>query len=63
MIDLGSIAGLFEREHELHAYCCHCDRCSALDLAGIERRTRQAAKSRRVDDPPAAQIALARGFV
>ena len=34
MIDLGSIAGLYEREHEQHAYCHVGDRCSMLDPAG-----------------------------
>jgi uncharacterized Zn finger protein len=38
MIDLGSIAGLYDREHQLHAYCLHCDRWSPLDLAGMVRR-------------------------
>ncbi|HEX5648247.1 MAG TPA: hypothetical protein VFX69_01220 [Steroidobacteraceae bacterium] len=33
MIDLGSIAGLHAHEHELHAYCRHCDRWRTLDLA------------------------------
>jgi hypothetical protein len=33
MIDLGSIEGLYARDHELHAYCLHCDRWSVLDLA------------------------------
>jgi hypothetical protein len=33
MIDLGSIAGLHERQHELHAYCARCDRWSVLPLA------------------------------
>jgi hypothetical protein len=37
MIDLGSIAGLYEREHELHAYCHHCDRWSVLELANMVR--------------------------
>ena len=32
MIDLGSIAGLYERQHELHAYCMRCDRWQELDL-------------------------------
>jgi hypothetical protein len=38
MIDLGTIAGLHEREHELHAYCLHCDRWRVLDLEGMVRR-------------------------
>jgi hypothetical protein len=33
MIDLGSIAGLHERNHELHAFCPRCDRWSILPLA------------------------------
>ena len=38
MIDLGSIAGLHQREHELHAYCARCDRWRALDLGAMVRR-------------------------
>ena len=34
-IDLGTLAGLHGRHHELHAYCRHCDRWSALDLARL----------------------------
>ncbi|HET9693717.1 MAG TPA: hypothetical protein VFP48_04995 [Steroidobacteraceae bacterium] len=37
MIDLGTLAGLFERRHELHAYCLHCDRWRTLDLAALVR--------------------------
>jgi len=33
MIDLGTIAGLHEHDHELHAYCLRCDRWSVLRLA------------------------------
>jgi hypothetical protein len=33
MIDLGSIAGLLEHDHQLHAYCSHCERWRMLDLA------------------------------
>lgn len=33
MIDLGSLAGLLEHDHELHAYCARCDRWSTLDVA------------------------------
>jgi len=40
MIDLGSIAGLLAREHELHAYCCRCDRWRVLDLAQMVRQGR-----------------------
>ncbi len=32
MIDLGTLAGLLERQHELHAYCGRCDRWRTLDL-------------------------------
>jgi len=32
MIDLGTIAGLHEHRHELHAYCLRCDRWSVLPL-------------------------------
>ena len=35
MIDLGTIGGLHARAHELHAYCCACDRWRALDLATL----------------------------
>lgn len=38
MIDLGCIAGLYEREHELHAYCSRCDRWHVLDLAAMVRQ-------------------------
>lgn len=37
MIDLGSIAGLHEHDHELHAYCPRCDRWQTLDLEGMVR--------------------------
>jgi hypothetical protein len=37
MIDLGSNAGLHERQHELHAYCVTCDRWSVLDLDRMVR--------------------------
>jgi hypothetical protein len=33
MIDLGTLAGLHEHQHELHAYCLHCDRWTALPLS------------------------------
>jgi hypothetical protein len=33
MIDLGSIAGLHSRNHQLHAYCPTCDRWAVLPLA------------------------------
>jgi hypothetical protein len=35
MTDLGSIAGLRENGHELHAYCSQCRRWSALNLAAM----------------------------
>jgi len=37
MIDLGSISGLHEHNHELHAYCSRCDRWSVLALAEMVR--------------------------
>jgi hypothetical protein len=38
MIDLGSIGGLHERNHELHAYCPRCDRWAVLPLAQMVAR-------------------------
>ena len=35
MIDLGSIAGLHQHNHELHAYCPCCDRWRVLPLAEL----------------------------
>jgi hypothetical protein len=35
MIDLGSVAGLHDHSHELHAFCPRCDRWAVLDLAGM----------------------------
>jgi RNase P subunit RPR2 len=35
MIDLGSIAGLHERNHTLAAYCPRCDRWAVLPLAAM----------------------------
>jgi hypothetical protein len=32
MIDLGSIAGLYEHQHELHAHCPRCDAWRVLPL-------------------------------
>ena len=32
MIDLGTLAGLHEHQHELHAYCLRCDRWRVLPL-------------------------------
>jgi len=37
MIDLGTIAGLHGRNHELHAYCVRCDRWSVIDVAAMVR--------------------------
>ena len=37
MIDLGSIAGLHSRNHQLHAYCPTCDRWALLDLERMVR--------------------------
>ena len=45
MIDLGSIAGLHEHRHELHAYCATCDRWSVID---IERMIRDGYGERRM---------------
>ena len=39
-VDLGTVAGLHERQHELHAYCRHCDRWRVLDLARMVREGR-----------------------
>jgi RNase P subunit RPR2 len=38
MIDLGSIAGLHQHDHELRAYCPRCDRWAALPLAELVRQ-------------------------
>ncbi len=35
MIDLGTLAGLLEHDHELHAYCPCCDRWAVLPLAAM----------------------------
>ena len=35
MIDLGSVAALYEHQHELHGCCLRCDRWRLLDLAGM----------------------------
>ena len=40
MIDLGSIAGLHQHNHELHAYCGRCDRWRVLDLEAMVRQGR-----------------------
>ena len=32
MINLGSIRGLHEHQHEVHCYCATCERWHALDL-------------------------------
>jgi len=38
MIDLGTVAGLHGRQHELHAFCPACDRWRALDLGTMVRQ-------------------------
>ena len=40
MIDLGSVRGLLEHDHELHAYCGTCDRWAELDLGAMVREGR-----------------------
>lgn len=35
MIDLGTLAGLLEHEHQLAAYCLRCDRWRVLPLAEL----------------------------
>jgi len=35
MIDLGTLAGLHEHGHELHAYCPRCDTWRVLPLAQL----------------------------
>ena len=35
MIDLGTVAGLHEHDHELRAYCQRCDRWAVLPLADL----------------------------
>jgi len=35
VIDLGSIAGLHEHDHNLAAYCPRCDRWALLDLTAM----------------------------
>jgi hypothetical protein len=37
MIDVDSIAGLRERQHELHPCCCRCDRWYVIDLERMVR--------------------------
>lgn len=37
MIDLGTLGGLHERDHQLHAYCARCVRWSVLDLEAMVR--------------------------
>ena len=32
MIDFGTLVGLHQHRHELHAYCLHCDRWTVLPL-------------------------------
>jgi hypothetical protein len=43
-IDLGTIAGLHGRRHELHAYCGRCDRWRTLDLGELVARGLGAAR-------------------
>jgi len=38
MIDLGTLAGLLEHEHQLAAYCPRCDRWAEIDLAAMVAR-------------------------
>jgi RNase P subunit RPR2 len=38
MIDLGNIAGLYEHDHQLHAYCPSCDRWRVLNLEWLVRQ-------------------------
>ena len=38
MANLGSLRSLLEHQHELHAYCSHCERWVALDLEAMVRR-------------------------
>lgn len=38
MIDLGTLAGLHEHQHELLAYCLRCDRWRTLDVAHMVRQ-------------------------
>ena len=40
LIDLGTLAGLLEHRHELHAYCLPCDRWSVLPLERMVREGR-----------------------
>jgi len=35
MIDLGTLAGLHQHNHELHAYCVACDRWREIPLAEL----------------------------
>jgi hypothetical protein len=37
MIDLGSIRGLLDHDHEVHCYCSGCDRWHALNLHWLVR--------------------------
>jgi hypothetical protein len=40
LIDLGSVRGLLEHDHELRAYCPRCDRWAELDLGAMVRAGR-----------------------
>ena len=35
MIDLGTLAGLYEHRHRLAAYCPRCNRWAEIDLAAM----------------------------
>ena len=35
MVDLSTLAGLLEHQHQLAAYCPRCDRWAVLDLARL----------------------------
>ena len=62
MIDLGTLAGLREHGHELHAYCLACDRWAAVDLDALigagygERRLPITARCRVCREPGQLQV-------
>jgi hypothetical protein len=62
MIDLGTIAGLHSRAHELHAYCLRCDRWRVLDLESLvacglgERRLPLRVRCARCGEPGQLQV-------
>lgn len=39
MLDLGTLAGLLEHDHQLAAYCPRCHRWRAIDIGMRERGT------------------------